>query len=88
MGTGKKERTRIAKTSSSSTESSNIKNVTNVKGTNFYRDAKKIRQINLLKSGKATRDAAGKIIKSAEFQNRLPSGTVARVQSDRRWFGK
>jgi nuclear GTP-binding protein len=64
-----------------------IKNVVNVKGTNFYRDAKKIRQVNLLRGGRATRDAQGKIIKAAVFQNRMPSGTVARVAPNRRWFG-
>ncbi|KAI9096871.1 NUC091 domain-containing protein [Phlyctochytrium arcticum] len=63
-----------------------LKNVTHVKGVNFYRDAKKVRQVNMLKGGKATRDKNGNIIKEAEFQSRLPSGTQARVQPDRRWF--
>jgi nuclear GTP-binding protein len=65
-----------------------LRNVTKVKGTNFYRDASKVKQVNMLKGGKPIRDAAGKIIKAAEFQNQLPSGTVARVQPDRKWFGE
>lgn len=34
------------------------------------------------------RNSAGKITKSAVFQNRLPSGTQARVAPNRKWFGK
>ncbi|KAI8849280.1 NUC091 domain-containing protein [Chytridium lagenaria] len=91
MGKAKKERNRViaagAATGASSTSTSqSLTNVTRIKGTNFYRDAKKVRQVNLLKGGKPVRNAAGKIIKSAVLQNRLPSGTVARVQADRRWF--
>ncbi len=56
------------------------------KGTNFYRDAKAIKKVNLLKSGKAKRNSQGKIIKAAEFQNAAVSGTVARIEPNRRWF--
>ncbi|KAJ3214278.1 GTPase required for pre-60S ribosomal subunit nuclear export and maturation [Dinochytrium kinnereticum] len=87
MGTGKKERNRVISGSASAPSTSqSLTNVTRVKGTNFYRDAKKVRQVNMLKGGRPTRNADGKIIKAAAYQNRLPSGTVARVQSDRRWF--
>lgn len=63
-----------------------LKNVTHVKGVNHYRDAKKIARVNLLKGGKAVRNRDGKIVKEAVYQSRLPSGTVARVESNRRWF--
>lgn len=33
------------------------------------------------------RDAAGKIIKPAPFQSRINSGTMARVEPNRKWFG-
>jgi hypothetical protein len=56
------------------------------KGTNFYRDAKAIKKVNLLKSGKAKRNSQGKIIKAAEFQKAAISGTVARIEPNRRWF--
>jgi nuclear GTP-binding protein len=61
-------------------------NTTHVKGTNFYHDAAKVKMRNMLKSGRPTRDTDGKIVKAGLFQSRLPSGTVARVQPDRRWF--
>ncbi|KAJ3103194.1 GTPase required for pre-60S ribosomal subunit nuclear export and maturation [Phlyctochytrium planicorne] len=94
MGTGKKERNRAISGSASagggaSSKAANnhsLTNVTRVKGTNFYRDAKKVKQVNMLKGGKPTRNADGKIIKAAVFQNRLPSGTMARVAPNRRWF--
>ncbi|KAI9005047.1 NUC091 domain-containing protein [Hyaloraphidium curvatum] len=57
-----------------------------VKGTNFYRDAKKVRQVKMLKGGAPVRNSAGKIVKAAEFQSKLDSGTVARVEPNRKWF--
>lgn len=56
-------------------------------GENFYRDAKKAKRVNLLsgKSGRAIRDADGKVIQAAEFQS--TEVTPGRVQPDRRWFG-
>ncbi|CAG8595756.1 10900_t:CDS:2, partial [Acaulospora colombiana] len=56
-----------------------------VKGVNFYRDAKKVKFVNMLKGGKAIRNAKGKIVKSAPYQSR--EIITARVQPDRRWFG-
>ncbi|GAA5892440.1 putative GTPase NOG2 [Sporobolomyces salmoneus] len=57
------------------------------KGENFYRDAKQARRVNMLsgKSGRAIRNADGKIIQEAEFQSK--EITPGRVQPDRRWFG-
>jgi nuclear GTP-binding protein len=40
----------------------------------------------MLTSGKAKRDRDGNIIKEAAFQSKLPSGTVARVAPNRKWF--
>lgn len=34
------------------------------------------------------RNRTGKIIKAAPFQSWLPSGSVARVEPNRKWFGK
>ncbi|KAJ3150880.1 GTPase required for pre-60S ribosomal subunit nuclear export and maturation [Geranomyces variabilis] len=85
MGKQKKERTRQANEKVAGSGPS-LSNITHVKGVNFYRDAKKVRQVNMLKGGKAVRNADGKVIKEAVFQTRLASGTMARVQPDRRWF--
>lgn len=34
------------------------------------------------------RDKNGKIIKAAPFQSKLTPGSMARVEPNRRWFGK
>ncbi|CAG8776243.1 7906_t:CDS:2, partial [Acaulospora morrowiae] len=86
MGKAKKEKNRISKEKSQNGETgaslaSNLK----VKGENFYRDAKKVKFVNMLKGGKAKRNAKGKIVKSAPYQSR--EVITARVQPDRRWFG-
>merc|ERR1712226_412572 len=39
------------------------------------------------RGGNPIRNRHGKIVKKAEFQGELKSGTRARVQPDRRWFG-
>ena len=44
---------------------------------NMYRD-----------EGKPTRNRRGKIIKAAAFQSRATPGEVARVDPNRKWFGK
>jgi nuclear GTP-binding protein len=52
------------------------------------RDKSTTNRLKVYKSGgKVSRDRTGKIVKNAVFQNTLASGTVARVQPDRRWFG-
>ncbi|KAJ3308397.1 GTPase required for pre-60S ribosomal subunit nuclear export and maturation [Gonapodya sp. JEL0774] len=84
MGIGKRERSRSTK----SDGGPSMSNVTKVKGTNFYRTAKQLKHINLLKSGKPTRDADGTITKAADFQGKLASGTVSRVDPNRKWFGE
>ncbi|KAJ3039664.1 GTPase required for pre-60S ribosomal subunit nuclear export and maturation [Rhizophlyctis rosea] len=87
MGKQKKEKNRVASARAQGKGGENgLGNVTHVKGTNFYRDAKKVRQVNMLKGGKAVRNADGKIIKAAAYQNRLAPGTQARVEANRKWF--
>jgi nuclear GTP-binding protein len=55
-----------------------------VKGENFYRTAKKVKQVNMLRQNAAFRDKNGNITQAAPFQ----SGDVptARIAPDRRWF--
>ncbi|KAI9831115.1 MAG: GTPase required for pre-60S ribosomal subunit nuclear export and maturation [Sarea resinae] len=56
-----------------------------VKGENFYRNAKKVKTLNMFKDGKAQRNATGKITKAASYQSReLPK---ARIEPNRKWFG-
>lgn len=51
---------------------------------NFYRDAKKVKQLNVFKEGKAQRNAKGEITKAASYQSRdIPT---ARVEPNRKWF--
>lgn len=55
-----------------------------VKGENFFRDANKIKRLNMYKEGRAIRNARGDIVKAASFQStEIPN---ARIQPDRRWF--
>ncbi|KAK4468653.1 hypothetical protein MN116_007838 [Schistosoma mekongi] len=46
-----------------------------------------VKRLNMYRNFKAKRDKNGKIIRPAPFQSTLPSGTVARVEPNRRWFG-
>lgn len=41
----------------------------------------------MYRGGKPTRDKDGKIVRAAQYQNKLASGTVARVMANRKWFG-
>ena len=87
MGKAKKEKNRIAKEQNKNGGADPIKSGNlKVKGVNFYRDAKKVKFVNMLKGGKAIRNSKGKIVKEAPFQSKL--AITARVQPDRRWFGK
>lgn len=50
-----------------------------------FRDAKKLKTLNMFKDGKAQRNASGKITKAASYQSReLPN---ARIEPNRKWFG-
>lgn len=56
-----------------------------VKGENFYRDAKKVKHLNMYKTGGPTRNAKGEVTKAAYLQDtKVPT---ARVDPNRRWFG-
>ncbi|KAL3119676.1 hypothetical protein niasHT_006762 [Heterodera trifolii] len=46
-----------------------------------------INRLRMYKNFKPIRDSKGKITKSAPFQATLKSGTVARVEPHRKWFG-
>ncbi|KAE8149272.1 NGP1NT-domain-containing protein [Aspergillus avenaceus] len=81
MGTGKKEATRRERQGKVGDGMSNVR----TKGENFYRDAKKVRRLNMLKDGKPQRDAAGNITQAASYQSR--EAPVARIEPNRKWFG-
>ncbi|QPG73242.1 GTPase required for pre-60S ribosomal subunit nuclear export and maturation [Brettanomyces nanus] len=79
MATGKTENARRQR--QGDTRDANVR----VKGENFYRDAKKVRIVNMYKGGKPTRNADGEIIQEAYLQDsKVPT---ARVEPNRRWFG-
>ncbi|KAI1321030.1 GTPase required for pre-60S ribosomal subunit nuclear export and maturation [Mortierella claussenii] len=80
MGQLKKEHNRV-KAAGGSNGLGNVK----VKGENFYRDAKAAKQVQLLKGGRAIRNAQGKVIKAAAFQSKAVE--PGRVAPNRKWFG-
>ncbi len=81
MGTGKKEASRIQRQGRSESGIGNVK----VKGENFYRSGKRVKALNVFKSGRATRNAAGDITQAAVFQSRDQPN--ARIEPNRKWFG-
>ncbi|RFU34533.1 hypothetical protein B7463_g1776, partial [Scytalidium lignicola] len=80
MGTGKKEANRKIRQEKVGDGMANVK----VKGENFYRSAKKVKTLNMFKSGKPQRNAAGEITKAATFQSR--EKPQARIEPNRKWF--
>ncbi|EUB54386.1 Nucleolar GTP-binding protein 2 [Echinococcus granulosus] len=46
-----------------------------------------IKRLNMYRNFKAKRDKKGHIIRAAPFQSTVASGTVSRVEPNRRWFG-
>ncbi|KAF2275772.1 NGP1NT-domain-containing protein [Westerdykella ornata] len=80
MGTHKKEANRKERQGKTGDGMANVK----VKGENFYRNAKKIKTLNMFKDGKAQRNAAGEITKAASYQSR--DRPIARVEPNRKWF--
>ncbi|RVX68860.1 Nucleolar GTP-binding protein 2 [Exophiala mesophila] len=81
MGARKKEANRRERQGVANDGMANVK----VKGENFYRNAKKLKTLNMFKDGKAQRNASGKITQAASYQSReLPK---ARVEPNRKWFG-
>ncbi|KAG6001513.1 GTPase required for pre-60S ribosomal subunit nuclear export and maturation [Claviceps maximensis] len=80
MGSGKKEAVRRARQHKTGDGLNNVR----VKGENFYRDAKKVKTLNMYKDGKAQRNADGEITKAASYQSRdVPD---ARIEPNRKWF--
>ncbi|XP_006453971.1 hypothetical protein AGABI2DRAFT_147333 [Agaricus bisporus var. bisporus H97] len=75
------------KKGSSSSKTRSSVSLAKVKGENFYRDAKKISKLKMLKGGKPVRDKEGNIIQAAAFQKGEDETKPGRVQPDRRWFG-
>eukprot|EP00057_Strongylocentrotus_purpuratus_P009246 XP_011663720.1 PREDICTED: nucleolar GTP-binding protein 2 isoform X1 [Strongylocentrotus purpuratus] len=51
------------------------------------RDRSTIMRLNMYRKGKPQRNRKGKIVMAAPFQKQLKSGTVARVEPNRKWFG-
>ena len=83
MGKFKKEKNRRAREGDSAAGSGSMQNV-KVKGENFYRDAAKVKKVNMYKDGKPVRNSKGDIVKAAAFQSKeIPN---ARVEPNRRWF--
>ena len=60
--------------------------IKNAGGTNM-RDRSTIKRLQMYRNFKPIRNRTGKIIKAAPFQSWLPSGSVARVEPNRKWFG-
>ena len=58
-----------------------------LKGVSKARDKATIKRLQMYRNFKAKRDSSGKIIRPAPFQSKVPSGTVARVEPNRKWFG-
>ncbi|BCS21024.1 putative GTPase NOG2 [Aspergillus puulaauensis] len=81
MGSGKKEATRRNRQGKVGDGMANVR----VKGENFYRDAKKVKRLNMLKDGKPQRDSEGNITQAASYQSR--DAPVARIEPNRKWFG-
>ncbi|KAG7693325.1 hypothetical protein KL929_003927 [Ogataea haglerorum] len=79
MATGKTEKARRVR--QNDLRDGNLR----VKGENFYRDAKKVKHLNMYKEGKAVRNAKGEVIKAAYLQD--TKAPTARVDPNRRWFG-
>lgn len=81
MGTGKKEANRRTRQGKTGDGMANVK----VKGESFYRDAKRVKQLNMFKEGKAQRNKDGKIIQAASYQSRdVPTAVI---EPNRKWFG-
>ncbi|EAW25232.1 putative GTPase NOG2 [Aspergillus fischeri NRRL 181] len=81
MGTGKKEANRKVRQGKVGDGMANVR----TKGENFYRDAKKVKHLNMFKDGKPRRDAAGNITVAASYQSR--DAPTARIEPNRKWFG-
>ncbi|KAI1818283.1 NGP1NT domain-containing protein [Poronia punctata] len=79
MGTAKKERNRLSREGKTGSMD-NVK----IKGENFYRDAKRVRALNIRKDHGPQRNAEGTITQAAKYQSR--DAPVARIEPNRKWF--
>jgi hypothetical protein len=61
--------------------------ISGLRGVSKARDKATIKRLQMYRNFKAKRDESGKIIRPAPFQSKVPAGTVARVEPNRRWFG-
>lgn len=59
----------------------------NLKGVANPRTKSTIKRLQMYRNFKAKRDSKGKILTPAPFQGWLPSGTMARVEPNPKWFG-
>lgn len=81
MGTGKKEATRRERQGKDGKDGmGNVR----VKGENFYRSGKRVKQLNIWKEGKAEHNARGDVTKAASYQSK--ETPVARIEPNRKWF--
>src|SRR5947209_1159394 len=58
-----------------------------LKGVAKPRDKATIKRLQMYRNFKPKRNPAGKIVRAAPFQSTLPSGAVARVEPNQKWFG-
>lgn len=58
-----------------------------LKGVAKPRDKATIKRLLMYKNFKPNRDRTGKITRAAPFQSTLPSGSVARIEPNIKWFG-
>ncbi|KAL5606172.1 hypothetical protein BROUX41_006061 [Berkeleyomyces rouxiae] len=80
MGNRKKESSRRAREGKSTDGMANVR----VKGENFYRDTKRVKQLNMYKEGKSQHNAKGEVVVAAAFQSReVPK---ALIEPNRKWF--
>ncbi|XP_046657196.1 nucleolar GTP-binding protein 2-like [Daphnia pulicaria] len=61
--------------------------ISGLRGVSKARDKATIKRLQMYRNFKAKRDESGKVIRPAPFQSKFASGTVARVEPNRRWFG-
>lgn len=86
MGVHKREKASSKSSAPSSGSAGEYKRPGNIKlkGENFFRDAQKVKRLNMYKEGRAKHNARGDVVKEATFQSTdIPN---ARIQPDRRWF--
>ncbi|CAF1210760.1 unnamed protein product [Rotaria sordida] len=93
MSKNKKRKNQSSPSKAPSTSHSlSLKNRSSSKATTSSINGAKIRsqstvkRLQMYRGGKPKRDPSGRIVQSALFQERLPSGTQARVAPNRQWF--